>query len=66
MPNGSGKKTPLICSFNAGEVSPMVEVRSDINKYASACRTLENMIPHVEGGATRMPGTYFVVKAKND
>lgn len=58
--------TPLINNFNAGELSPYVDVRSDINKYFSGCQTLENFVPRVEGGASRMPGTYFVTGAKND
>ena len=67
MPNGkSDKKTPLICSFNAGELSPKVEVRSDINKYYAGCRTLEGMVPMVQGGTSRMPGTYYVAVVKGD
>jgi len=57
--------TPLISSFNAGELSPKLDVRSDLEKYYSGCRTLENMIPLVEGGATRMPGTYFALETKD-
>lgn len=59
------KKTPLINNFNTGEVSPKINIRVDIDKYYSACRTLENMVPKVEGGVKRMPGTYFVAVAKN-
>ena len=32
----------LINSFNTGEVSPLIESRSDLSKYGSACRILEN------------------------
>ena len=59
------KATPLIVSFNGGEVSPKIDARSDITKYQSSCKTLENFIPLVEGGATRMPGSYFVIETKN-
>lgn len=34
-------------------------MREDVAKYNSGCRTLENMIPLVEGGSKKMPGTYF-------
>ena len=34
----------LITSFNAGELSPYMDARSDVEKYASGCRTLENFI----------------------
>ena len=59
------KATPLIVSFNGGEVSPKIDARSDITKYQSSCKTLENFIPLVEGGATRTPGTNFVIETKD-
>lgn len=47
-------------SFNAGEVSELISgMRSDIQKYDSSCKILENAVPLVEGGAKKMPGTYF-------
>lgn len=57
--------SPLINNFNGGELSPRLDARSDINKYFSGCRTLEGMIPFVEGGATRVPGTYYVAEVKH-
>ncbi len=48
-----------INTFNAGEVSQLVFNREDISKYKSACLTLENAFPLVEGGAKKMPGTYY-------
>lgn len=59
------KVTPGINNFNSGELSPLVEARYDINKYASGCRTLENALPLVEGGAKKMPGTYFIKAVKD-
>ena len=58
------KATPLICSLNAGEIDPILDARSDINKYYSGCRTLQNMVPLVQGGAVRMPGTKYVAEVK--
>lgn len=58
------KVTPQINNFNAGELSPKVDFRNDIEKYYSGCRTLENFIPLVEGGVTRTPGTYYVTSTK--
>lgn len=60
------KKTPLINALNAGELSPKIDVRSDVDKYYQGCRTLENVIPIVPGGVIRMPGTCYVGKAKGD
>ncbi len=59
------KNTPQILSFNGGEVSPKIDLRFDIEKYYSACRTMENFVPLVEGGAVRSPGTYFVIETKD-
>jgi Ubiquitin-activating enzyme E1 FCCH domain len=53
------KTYPVRNSLNAGEISPLVSMRDDITKYASACNILENALPLVEGGAKKMPGTYF-------
>ena len=50
---------PVRNAFNSGEVSPLIDFREDISKYNSACLTLENLYPLVEGGAKKMPGTYF-------
>lgn len=58
MPN-----VPLI-SFNSGEVTPLVDARSDTEKYRSSCRILENMIPQIYGNATRRPGTKYIATAK--
>lgn len=60
----SERVTPLINNFNAGEIDPKIDARSDIAKYYSGCRTLEGMIPFVEGGASRSPGTHYVAGVK--
>lgn len=54
------KVTPPINNFNGGELSPLLDARFDVSKYFSGCRTMENALPLVEGGAKKMPGTYFV------
>jgi len=59
------KTDPLLNSFNAGEVSGKLDSRSDLEKYRSACRVMENFIPMVEGGAMSRPGTYFVAEIKD-
>lgn len=47
-------------TFNAGEISPLMDSRVDVEKYASSCRRLENFIPRVYGGAFRRPGTEYI------
>lgn len=51
-------------SFNAGEVSPMVDARTSLDKYRSACRTLENFVILPYGGAIRRPGTQYIGTTK--
>ena len=54
----------LIPSFNAGELSPYLDARPDIEKYASGCRLLENFVLMPYGGAYRRPGTEYLGAAK--
>jgi len=55
----------IIHSFNAGELSPLLDGRSDLEKYFSGCRLMENMIPLPYGPSERRPGTYFVAEVKD-
>jgi hypothetical protein len=50
----------LIPSFNSGELSPRLESRPDLEKYASACRTLENFVIMPYGGVNRRPGFEYI------
>src|SRR6187402_1449027 len=54
----------IIPSFNAGELSPYMEARSDVAKYSSGCRTLENFVVMPYGGIFRRPGTQYLGAAK--
>jgi len=44
-------------TFNGGEIAPELHWRSDLARYGTSCRTLENMLPTPYGGATRRAGT---------
>jgi hypothetical protein len=59
------ESVPLLCNFNAGELSPKIDVRSDLARYFNGCRKLENMVPMPGGGVTRRPGIYFVAEGKH-
>jgi hypothetical protein len=50
----------LINSFNAGEVTPLVWGRVDLESMRRACRELKNFIPRVFGGAFRRPSLMHV------
>lgn len=54
-----------ILSFSTGEISPQIDARSDVEKYQSGCRHLENMIPRIYGGVERRPGTYYITSSYN-
>lgn len=58
--------SPLLSTFNAGEWSPNLYGRTDLGRYANACKRMENFIPLVQGAATRRPGTRFVSRTKSD
>lgn len=58
-------KYPLL-SFNSGYLSPLVDARSDIEKYHAGCRIIENMIPRTYGCAERRPGTEFIDAAYDE
>lgn len=54
------RASPSLNSFNAGELSPLLDGRPDLAKYASGCSVLENFIPSVQGPARYRPGTRYV------
>jgi hypothetical protein len=60
------KTNKILQSFNAGELSPLMDMRIDQDKYQMGCRTMENFYPLIYGGAERRPGTYFVAQAKSN
>jgi len=57
--------TPVLNSFNAGELSEYLSARTDLAKYRNGCQTLENMLVLPYGGATRRPGTEFIAEVKD-
>lgn len=59
------KASPIQNAFNAGEVSPLLGGRTDVDKYRKACRILENFIPLIPGPVTKRSGTRFVKPVVN-
>lgn len=51
-------------SFNAGEWSPFMLGRQDLENYLSSSFVTFNFIPMVQGGITRRPGTLFLKTTK--
>lgn len=58
------KASPIQTSFNAGELSPLLEGRVDINKYSNGCYEMQNMLATVQGPAFKRPGTKFIQSVK--
>jgi hypothetical protein len=56
----------LLSTFNAGEWSPELYGRIDLDKYRNACRRIENFVLLAQGPATRRPGTQYVASTKED
>lgn len=54
----------LVNNFNAGELSPFMDARSDVEKYRNGCKTLENFVLLTYGGVMRRPGTEYLGAAK--
>ena len=59
------KATPIKYSFNAGELSPLLDGRTDQAKYYSGASICENFIPTVQGPIIRRGGTYFTNEVKD-
>ena len=59
------KVTPLLNSFSSGEISPLLEGRTDIEQYFRSVKTMENFIPMPWGGTTRRPGTTYIAEVKD-
>ena len=53
-------------SFAAGEISPYVANRVDLDKYKSALLTAQNLVIRPFGGCYRRQGSEFIGKAKYD
>lgn len=55
----------IVTSFQAGELSPRLEGRIDLQKYSAGAQTLQNMVVFPQGGITRRPGTYYAGSSKS-
>jgi hypothetical protein len=55
---------PLITNLTAGELSPRMKGREDLDQYAAGAETLLNMLVMTTGGATRRSGTGYMGTVK--
>ncbi|MEK9697997.1 MAG: ubiquitin-activating E1 FCCH domain-containing protein, partial [Candidatus Poseidoniales archaeon] len=54
------RSAPAFSSFTAGEISPKLEGRTNIEKYREGLSDLTNMVVMPHGGVTRRPGTEYL------
>jgi hypothetical protein len=52
-------------AFNAGELSPRLKGRSDLEKYKTGLQLCENAIPLPHGGVTRRSGFRYINEVKD-
>lgn len=52
-------------ALNAGELSPLLRGRVDVQKYQRGLKTATNVVSLVHGGVKRRPGTRFVREVKD-
>lgn len=55
----------IVTNFQAGELSPRLEGRIDLQKYSAGAQTLQNMLVFPQGGVTRRPGTQYAGSSKD-
>jgi hypothetical protein len=55
----------IVTNFQAGELSPRLEGRIDLQKYSAGAQTLQNMVVFPQGGVTRRPGTQYAGTSKD-
>lgn len=52
-------------NFTAGEISPRLRGRGDVDRYANAVKLMENAFPTIYGGAQRHFGSVFQAEVKD-
>lgn len=61
---GTSKGRFVQSSFNAGEISPLLYSRFDLEKYKNSCIELRNFITYPQGPATLRSGSKYITTAK--
>lgn len=56
----------LQSNWTAGEFSPRLFARVDLQRYPNGAAELMNMVMHPQGGAQRRTGSYYVGAVKNE
>tara|TARA_R110002153_G_scaffold32645_3_gene98687 strand:+ start:2135 stop:4312 length:2178 start_codon:yes stop_codon:yes gene_type:complete len=56
----------VLSNFKAGEISPKLEGRTDLDFYGEGAKEIKNMIVDTTGGLTRRSGTSYVANTKSE
>src|SRR6056297_913586 len=56
---------PQYIALNQGELDSDALVRVDIETYARSCEIMENILPLVQGGMEKVPGTQYLGEITN-
>lgn len=56
----------FVNNFTTGEISPGVQQRLDLQKYAAACQRVENAVVQPHGGVAKRHGLQYVAKPGKD
>lgn len=56
---------PWFSNFTAGELTELLEARTDFQKYANGAQTLKNVVVRPHGGATRRAGSFYLGEVKD-
>lgn len=59
------RAVPIQTNFTAGEISPRLRGRVDLNKYFNGAERLKNFIVKPQGGIFSRPGTIFSCEVKD-
>jgi hypothetical protein len=59
------RSAPSFSAFTAGEISPRLEGRTNLEKYSQGLSDLTNMVVMPHGGVTRRPGTEYLGEVKS-
>ena len=60
-----GRASPAIAGFSAGEFSPLMAGRTDLDRYPLSTVIQQNFLPLKQGPAMFRPGTCYVQPVKN-
>ena len=60
------KLTKITRSFNSGELSPLMDSRSDQEKYEAGCKIVENYYTLIFGGVKLRPGLEYIATQKTN